>query len=240
LWKYTASITSVNDVQPGASIYIQQEEGTTTKSSISQTLLYDHRDSRIQPTSGYYLRLGTEYAGVGGSEHFARTSAGAGQYFSLSRDNGWILSFTVSATDILSVNGDQIRINERNFLGGDSMRGFKVAGISPRDYQTQDALGGLWDAVGSAEIKVPLGLPKEFGVQGLIFTDVGTIGQTDKSVIETATSHVQQSVAPRVASGVGIIWKSPMGPINIDLGYPVVRESYDKVQIFRLNFGQRF
>jgi outer membrane protein insertion porin family len=240
LWKYTASVTSVKDVQPGASIYIQEEQGTTTKSSISQTLLYDRRDSRIQPTTGYYLRAGSEYAGVGGAEHFARFSAGAGKFFHLSRDEGWVLSFTLSATDIMSTDGKQIRINERSFLGGDSMRGFKVAGIAPRDYQTQDALGGLWDAVQSTELKVPLGLPKEFGIQGLFFADVGTMGPTDRSVVATSNSFVQQSSAPRVSAGFGVIWKSPMGPINIDLGYPVVRETYDKIQIFRLNFGQRF
>jgi outer membrane protein insertion porin family len=120
------------------------------------------------------------------------------------------------------------------------MRGFKVAGIAPRDYQTQDALGGLWDAVQSTELKVPLGLPKEFGIQGLFFADVGTMGPTDRSVVATSNSFVQQSSAPRVSAGFGVIWKSPMGPINIDLGYPVVRETYDKIQIFRLNFGQRF
>jgi outer membrane protein insertion porin family len=248
LWKYTASVTTINNIQAGASVYIQEEAGTHSLSSIGQTLLYDRRDSRIQTTSGYYLRFGTEYAGLGGSQDFLRTNIGAGQYFRMSRDGEWVLSFTGTVSDILPVNGSSILINQRFFLGGDTMRGFKVAGISPRDYVTQDALGGLWQAIGSAELKVPLGMPKEFGVQGLVFADVGTVGQTDKTVSNLATttsyngqtSFVQQSSSPRVSAGIGVIWKSPMGPINIDLGMPIVKESYDKVQIFRLNFGQRF
>ena len=248
LWKYTASVTDISNVQTGASIYIEEEAGNHSLSSIGQTLLYDRRDSRIQTTSGYYLRFGTEYAGLGGTEYFLRSNVGAGQYFKLSRDGGWVLSVTGSLSDILPVENKSVLINQRFFLGGDTMRGFKVAGISPRDYVTQDALGGLWQAIASAELKVPLGLPKEFGVQGLLFADVGTVGQTDKSVTSLAatqssngqTSFVQQSSSPRVSAGAGVIWKSPMGPINIDLGMPIVRQSYDKIQIFRLNFGQRF
>ncbi len=240
LWKYTYSQTNVGDIQPGASTYIQEEAGTTTLSSIGQTLLYDRRDSRIKPTSGYYLRGGTEYAGVGGTENFLRSTVGAGTYFKLSRDAEWVLSLSAQANDILPFGSRDIRINERVFLGGDNMRGFKIAGISPRDYQTQDALGALWDATGTAEIRVPLGLPKEFGVQGMFFTDVGTVGGLDKSIIGTKDDPIQNSSSPRMAAGFGVIWQSPMGPINIDLAYPIMRQDYDKIQIFRLNFGQRF
>ncbi len=242
LWKYTLSETKVGDIQQGASQYILEEAGTTILSSIGQTLLYDRRDSRIQPTNGYYLRFGAEYAGVGGTENFIRTSGGAGQYFKLDRAADWVLSFSAQGNEITPLGGKDIRINERYFLGGDTMRGFKIAGISPRDYQTQDAIGGLWSATANVELRVPLGLPKEFGVQGTLFTDIGSVGGTDKSV-NVATSpgdFVQQSSSPRVASGFGIIWKSPMGPIDIDIAYPLVKQEYDKVQIFRLNFGQRF
>ena len=243
LWKYTLSETKVGDVQTGASIYIQEESGTTILSSIGQTLLYDRRDSRIQPTGGYYMRLGTEFAGVGGTENFVRTSIGAGTYFKLDRAADWVLSFSASANDIEALGNRDIRINERFFLGGDSMRGFKIAGISPRDLQTQDAIGGLWQATANVELRVPLGLPKEFGVTGTLFTDIGSVGGTDKSVTSTtlpAGDFIQQSSSPRMASGFGIIWKSPMGPIDIDLAYPIIKESFDKVQFFRLNFGQRF
>ncbi len=31
-----------------------------------------------------------------------------------------------------------------------------------------------------------------------------------------------------------------MGPIAVDLGFPVVKQSFDKTQLFRFNFGTRF
>lgn len=31
-----------------------------------------------------------------------------------------------------------------------------------------------------------------------------------------------------------------MGPINIDLSQPVLKEDFDETELFRLNFGTRF
>jgi len=36
------------------------------------------------------------------------------------------------------------------------------------------------------------------------------------------------------------VWTSPVGPVNIDLGYPLVRQQFDETQVFRFNFGTRF
>jgi outer membrane protein insertion porin family len=234
-FRYTASMTNVHDIQPGASQYIFDQEGVTTLSSIGHTLLYDRRDSKVDPTTGYYLRFGNELAGVGGSQHFLRNSFGAGHYFPVGDQS--VLLLATNGGYIFGLKGDQVRINERYYLGGDTLRGFKDAGVSPRDPSTGDALGGLWEATATAELKFPLGLPKELGVQGKLFTDVGTIGQTDPSVARNA---VNENTSPRITVGTGLVWRSPMGPINIDLGFPIVRQSGDQMQIFRLNFGTRF
>ncbi len=243
-WKYTASVTDVNNIQPGASVYITDQAGWSTLSSIGQTLFYDRRDSKVDPTTGYYMRIGTEYAGLGGTEDFLRTNAGIGKYFRLAEQT--VLQLSANGGYIYGLNGQPVRINELYYLGGDTMRGFFDAGISPRDANTNDALGALWQAVGSAEVRFPLGLPKELGVQGKLFTDVGTVGHTDPSVTHTINPltgtfvTVAQTSAPRVAVGTGVVWRSPMGPINIDLGVPIVRQPRDETQFFRLNFGTRF
>ncbi|HIJ38926.1 MAG TPA: BamA/TamA family outer membrane protein, partial [Rhodospirillaceae bacterium] len=234
-WKYTASMTNVHDVQPGASIYIVQQQGITSLSSISHTLLFDRRDSKVDPTSGYYLRGGNEIAGLGGSEHFLRNSAGAGQYFKVGEES--VLMLSTSGGYMFSTDGSPIRINERYYLGGDTLRGFRDAGVSPRDPGTDDALGGLWEATATAEMKFPLGLPKELGVQGKLFADVGTVGPTDPSIPK---SSVTETSAPRASVGTGVVWRSPMGPINVDLGIPVMKQLHDQTQVFRLNFGTRF
>ncbi|MBO5441314.1 MAG: BamA/TamA family outer membrane protein, partial [Alphaproteobacteria bacterium] len=37
--------------------------------------------------------------------------------------------------------------------------------------------------------------------------------------------------------GFGFEWTSPMGKIDIDFGFPIVKQKYDETEVFRLNFG---
>ena len=232
--KYTLKRDQVENVDSSASAFIKEQEGTATLSSIQQTLLWDYRDSRIEPTEGYYIRLNNELAGLGGSQRFLRNNIGAGQYFPL--DEQVVLSLSGNAGIISSIGDEKIRITERYFLGGDTLRGFASAGVSPRDHATGDALGGLWQYSGSAQLKFPLGLPDELGFGGQIFSDFGSIGETEKY----ANGRIDQSSSIRVSVGAGVTWKSPMGPVAVDLGFPIKKESFDERELFRFNFGTRF
>lgn len=234
-WRYTLSVDEVSDVDDSASLYIKEQAGTNVASYVGHVLTYDRRDSRVDPTEGYYLKYGNDVSGLGGTERFLRGNASAGQYFKIGEQDILLLSATAAA--VHGWGGKPVLINQRLFLGGDTLRGFKDAGVSPRDTSTEDALGALWDATATAELTFPLGLPKELGLQGKLFSDVGTVGDTDKTV-NGAT--VAQSQAIRLSLGTGVIWKSPMGPINVDLAIPVMKDSNDKTEVFRLNFGTRF
>jgi outer membrane protein insertion porin family len=234
-WKYTLSSTHIHDIDPSASLYIREQAGTSNVSSIFHALTYDRRDSKVDPTTGYYLKLGNEVAGLGGMEYWLRTTASAGHYFKLSDET--ILLMSTNGGYIFSLNGDPVRINQRFYLGGDSLRGFRDYGVAPRDITTLDALGGMWDAAGTVEMRFPLGMPKEMGIQGKLFTDIGIIGDTDSSV---SRGSVLESETPRVAVGTGLIWRSPMGPINVDLGLPVLKKPHDQQQVIHFNFGTRF
>jgi outer membrane protein insertion porin family len=44
----------------------------------------------------------------------------------------------------------------------------------------------------------------------------------------------------RLSVGAGISWRSPLGPIRVDLAFPILKESYDKKEEFRFSFGTRF
>jgi len=39
---------------------------------------------------------------------------------------------------------------------------------------------------------------------------------------------------------VGVSWRSPFGPIRVDLAQAVVKENFDKEELFRFSFGTRF
>jgi outer membrane protein insertion porin family len=230
--QYTLKQDTVKGVN-STSIYVQEQIGSKVSSMIGQSLTYDRRDSRIDPTEGYFLRLGTEGAGLGGDIRYLRGVLSGGQYFTLTEKVVLGLSSTVGYIHGLD---QRVRITDRFFVGGDNLRGFANGGVSPRDSGTGDALGSIWQAVGSAQVKFPIGLPEEFGVSGQAFTDIGTAGPTDTR----DTLSVEQSQSLRVSPGVGLSWKSPMGPVSVDLGFPVLKEKFDKKEFFRFNFGTKF
>lgn len=231
-WKYTLKQDKVSNVNT-TSRYILDQVGSRVTSSITTGLTYDKRDSRIEPGEGYFVRVAAEGAGLGGDIHFVRGTLSGGQYFTL--DDQVVLGLTTNNGYIVGL-GERVRITDRFFVGGDSLRGFETAGIGPRDTATNDSLGGVWMLTGSAQVRFPIGLPDEFGVSGQVFTDAGTVGPSD---IEDSTG-VRQSSSLRLSSGVGVSWKSPMGPVSLDIGVPLLKESYDKTELLKFNFGTKF
>jgi outer membrane protein insertion porin family len=126
-------------------------------------------------------------------------------------------------------------LNERFFLGGDSLRAFRVGGVGPRDALTGDTLGANKYYVVTTELSFPLGLPKEFGIQGRIFADVGSAFDVDIS-----DPRLLERIGPRIAAGIGVSWQSPFGPLRVDLGYPLLKNEGDRTQVFHFRFGARF
>ncbi len=246
--KYTARSDDITNIQSDASLFIQLQSGTHLTSSIGHVLLYDRRDNRLNPTSGYYASIGNDVAGLGFGVQYFRSKITAGYYYSVAPD--WVLSLTGEAGDIFGWGGDPVLLQDRFFVGGDNLRGFAPAGIGPRDIVSGDSLGGNKYYVGSVTLGVPLGLPKELGLSGRIFTDFGSSWSNDqKNLILTpaqlaSTGGVQPQVfdtaAIRASAGVGVSWASPVGPIRLDVALPLKKESLDKTQLFRVSFGTRF
>lgn len=231
-WAYTLSTTNITDVDDSASIFIKSQEGRVYLSQVSHGLFFDTRNSSITPTEGYTLRLSNDVAGLGGTLHYFRNQFSATKFFALTDD--LILSGRGRVGHILGL-GEDVRLNDRFFLGGETLRGFATAGVGPRDISTQDSLGGEWVYNGSVELKFPLGLPTEFGISGKVFSDFGSTGSVSPS-----GTNVQDTGAIRASVGFGIGWVSPFGPISVDLGFPFAKEDLDETETFRVNFGTRF
>ncbi len=231
-FRYTLRQDEIDNVDNDASVYIKAEEGEYTGSIFGQTLVYDKRDSAINPKDGYYLSFGADVAGAGGDEKFYKFDAKAYKYFTIA--DYYTFKLFANGGYIAGFGDKDVRLSNRYYLGGYNMRGFEYAGIGARDRFTDDALGGNWMVYTGAEMSFPIGLD-ELGVKGRTFVDVGMLGKPDN--IDPAI--VEYSSSPRVATGVGVTWQSPMGNIDIDLAFPVVKEDYDETEVFRLNFGTR-
>lgn len=229
--RYTLRQDKISNVAHDASEFIKEEEGTYNNSSIGQTIVYDKRDSAIYPKEGYFLSFGNDVAGLGGDEKYLKFDAKAYQYYTLA--DYYTFKLFVTGGYITGYDGKDVRLSNRYYLGGSTLRGFDVAGIGARDKATRDALGGNWMLYTGGEVMFPIGLD-ELGIKGRTFVDMGMLGKPDNM-----RSGVEYSDSPRVAAGFGFQWLSPMGQIDIDFAFPIVKESYDETQVFRLNFGTR-
>jgi len=232
--RYTLRQDDIYDVDNDAALSIKEQKGKTLVSMIGQDLIYDKRDSRINPTTGYYTSFSTDLAGLGGDTDFFRVDVTAIKYFPVVEDV--VFSLRADGGYIWGIGGKDLRINDRYFLGDRSLRGFEYGGVGARDKASDDALGGDWYTTLSAELTFPIGLPKEMGVKGKVFTDAGLIGKPDNYDAQT----MDYSNRLRAAVGTGIEWSSPMGVINFDFSYAFSKEKYDKTRVFRLNFGKGF
>lgn len=231
-WIYELREEGIKNVASSASPVIQDEAGTFLFSEITHNIQYDTRDNRLSPTEGYFAKLSSTYTGLGGDVYAVKNVLSGAKYWPLS--DKVVLSLGGKAGYVFALQ-DRVVLSDRFFVGGNDVRGFSTAGVGPRDNSTDDALGGEWMYSGSLEVSFPLGLPAEFGLSGRAFTDLGSAGE-----IDTSRSNVEDTGSLRASVGVGLTWKSPFGPLGLDLGIPVLKEGFDETELIRVNFGTRF
>ncbi len=242
LWSYSLVQRDVYNVQPTASLYVQDEAGYTLLSQISQALTLDYRDSKLDPHSGYIIRLGTDLAGLGGNVDYIRTKLDGNYYIPLDNWTGsanWGVALSAGVGYLHTYSGTE-QIIDRFFLGGDNLRGFETGGAGPHAIQGGDSLGGEFIWTQSTELRFPLPISSDIGLTGRTFVDVGALQGVQKLIVNGAVVPFTDNPAPRVGVGVGVSWKTPFGLINIDVGLPIVKYALDKSQFIRFGFGTRF
>ncbi len=224
------------------STLVTLSQGQYSASSVGYTYTYDTRDDPLKPTKGWNFAVSQDVSGLGGDLKYLRSVAGVEYYhpffFNL------VAEVALNTGYISGYGGTGIPINERFFKGGPSFRGFQIAGIGPRDIASDPsaALGGQLFAIGTYQVRLPAILPEDYGVSLSLFSDFGTLGivRGVNKGCNLPFSCVKDDLAIRQSVGIAVNWKSPFGPVEIDLGYPVLKQSYDKPQAIRLSAGTNF
>ena len=220
-----------NDSSP----IIEDEQGDEIRAVIGNEFRYDTLDNRFDPRNGFFAKLRNDLGGLAGDTSFFKHEMTSGYYYSVARD--WTLSVRGGAGAVVGLLGDETSVRDRFFLGGSEPRGFKFAGVGPRDIDADDALGGNYYYSGTVEGSFPLGLPEDLAIRGRIFTDFGATWDVDD---RGTGADVEDSSSPRASVGFGISWNSPFGPLIVDFAWAVEEEPFDETEILNFSFGTQF
>ena len=213
--------------------YLQYDRAEASSREIVSTLVvesvsFNHAytlrrfDSVPFPSSGWGLGLeiggGTTIGTT--SDPYGRVMARAQAYVPLgdrsSADPGRArrgrLALRAQAGVVIAQEDVGIPSTQLFVTGGDtSVRGFSRGEIG-RDLPGTLVAAGRYLVVGSAEWQRPIvnnGVPSEW--ESAVFIDAGAVANTPAEL------------SPRVGVGAGVRWKSPVGPLQIDLAYGMPR-----------------
>jgi outer membrane protein insertion porin family len=231
-----------------ASLAVRKElaQGSVLTSMIGYTVSYNTLDNNRNPTAGIYAEIRQDFAGVGGDVNFIRTTAEARTYYEMFSDVVAVLK--LQGGHIAGWGDKEVRMLDHFQMGPNLVRGFAPSGIGPRDLTsgtTNDALGGTlyWGA--SVEAQAPFSfLPKDVGLKGALFADAGSLwdyqGPTTFATTGETLLLAPNAGAVRASVGAGLIWNSPFGPLRFDYSFPLMKQSYDRIQQFRFGGGTKF
>ena len=231
LLMYKLEEVEISDIPSDASQALRDELGTNVTSLVSLTLTRDKRDSIYNPTSGYYLSGTGEFAGgfLAGDKDFWRLHGTASKF--IPHWEEYVLELKARA-GVADAHGDSERvpIYERYFAGGaNTIRGYKERRVGPRDPGNNDPIGGESFWVLNAEETFPV-VPDL--IKGAVFFDTGNAYER---IEDFGTDDIFSGV------GAGVRVKTPIGPVKLDMGYPLDDVPGEKKKVrFYFNISQGF
>ncbi|MGH6736301.1 MAG: outer membrane protein assembly factor BamA [Methyloceanibacter sp.] len=254
--RYRLEQEEIFDVTRNASLAVKDaaEEGAVLVSSVGYTVAYDTRNVPQSPSSGIFASFSQDFAGVGGDVNYIRSVADARGYYPVT--NKITLVGRVQGGVIEGWGGDDLRLTDLFFKGGETIRGFKRAGYGPRDACEnpitgkrvgdcrRDSLGGKVFWASTAELRFPFPLiPDNLGMQGAIFIDAGTLYDPSEralQAVEEEGSFIFDSSDIRLSTGFSIIWQSPLGPLRADIAEALLKADFDRTELFRFGASTNF
>ncbi len=193
-------------------------------SSVASSMIRDTRNDAIDPTSGSLIGTDAELAArrLGSDVGFVKTFIQGFSYRQLPRSSSTVLVLgarvglakafarTATVSGEATIIDDEIPLSERFFAGGDStVRGFALDRLGPLDLNGFPR-GGQGLVVLNAELRIAV----RGGLGAVAFIDAGNVSPFVNQIDMSET---------RGAVGFGLRYRSPLGPIRVDLGVKLDR-----------------
>jgi outer membrane protein assembly factor BamA len=208
----------------------------------------DHRDDPADATRGVYTLVdaGISWRDFGSQANFLRFTGQNSTYYTLNSHlvfarktqfgvvspYGSLYSITVPAsgsTPAKTILTNSIPLPERFFMGGsESMRGFSINQAGPRDPDTGYPIGGNALFFNSFELRSSFA-QRRLGL--VLFEDAGNVYDSIRRMrlLKFTQSSPRDFDYTCQAAGVGLRYKTPVGPIRFDVGYNLNPPRYNVI-----------
>ncbi len=196
------------------------------KSSVTFGWVNDHSYPLFQPQRGWYHASTLTLTGVGlqSDFHFLRWIFESRKYTKLME--GYVFAVRAKIGSMKPLYEDKVTpLEERFYSGGsNSVRGWGRSMLGPVS-SVNKPLGGNSQAEASAELRYPLYKM----LHGVVFYDVGNVWSDYLTFPWSELRH---------AGGAGLRFQTPIGPIRLDLAWPL-GEGNRSMQV-HVSIGQAF
>ncbi len=240
---YQFESVGITGLAPFTTFDILRYKGYTQVSEIMPSIRRFTVDNPQDPRSGSVMNLNLELAGLGGTS-FVKGVLHSRFFFSFLRSprwGEWVFSPGVTygiGTSLGGHNGSELPLYERFFPGGlgggGDVRGYQIYSLGPQvtifnpegQPQAIEQVGGSQELLLSGEVTFPI--LQSLGIRGAAFVDAGNSFFLHQSY---SLSDLQSAV------GFGIRWRSPFGPIAVDLAFPLNPRPNDQSAVFDFGAG---
>ncbi len=252
---YRIEQAEISDVSRSSASVIRAEEGTSLTSSITPRIYRDTRNHPFDPTAGSLQDFSFEIAGLGGDSKFLKAESRTRWYQPIWTSS--LLGTFVASTGWTFGYGfgygsqEELPLFERYFPGGiNSIRGYSARSLGPRvpvfsqrrqpdticdpdvpgscqaRLIRRDVIGGSTQLIFNNEIIFPI--VQALGLKGVVFFDAGEAFSASDGI---------KFNDMRTAAGFGLRWLSPIGPLRIEIGFPLNPRVGDDTQSVLFSFG---
>ena len=212
----------VHNVRGDAQLVLSETERTIVSTGLG--LSWDKRNNYLDPTKGFLLSTSVEYAGLfAGNTDFIKYNATAKSWIPFWKSTYFAARANYGLLHLIDA-GDDLVVEERFFLGGpNTLRGFRYRRVGPRrptDTGGYVIIGGVQQILASLDFVVPLS--KTVGLKAVAFFDIGNAFDQDEFSLNPSNL--------RKDAGFGIRWISPLGPMKLDIGFPIGERLRDEAK----------
>jgi outer membrane protein insertion porin family len=229
-----------SDITDELQALIREGGMSNLESRMTLGLTFDNRDSAFLTRKGTRIDLSTFTAGgfLGGTVQIYGIDLEGSQYFHLPYDTILLVNGEIA---VAATWGSQniVPIYDRLYLGGaNNLRGFKFRDVGPKD-NNGNPIGGSTLARYTLEYTIPI-IER---VRAAFFYDGGFVNSGAWSFSPEKVQNTKGRTSAGFAQdiGLGVRLDLPIGPIRLDYGFPVQKDSFNsKSGQFQFSVGYQF